>query len=279
MPHHFYANLLESSQLAQQVPADRIIGQNGPSPPQNNTNRAVQGAWSSGRVAPPLGPPQYAFPVRPNFSRQSSHTANSEDSSYLASSEHMLRRKTTSGTLVAGYDGAPLNWSTHPPPLKHVVLPLSNRGVQRIVAENKNGLQTPPDMSYRFDASRIPSHDSGPSSLSYKEHVQGAGFGGLSAAPFAQTDIRHVRRDVPTVLQAPSQSYLGPTASNGPGNYEPYYVHGRFQAYKPAAVRDTAFHPFNSCSGPIFEHLYDEAGHMNDCQWQNSGQKKGFVLS
>lgn len=58
---------------------------------------------------------------------------------------------------------------------------------------------------------------------------------------------------VPTVLQPPYQPCLGPTASNDPGVYGPYFADGRFEAYRPAAVRDIGHHTFNPCSGPFQE--------------------------
>ncbi|RYP04452.1 hypothetical protein DL764_004463 [Monosporascus ibericus] len=43
-------------------------------------------------------------------------------------SEHQLRRKTPNGTIDAGYDGTPAQLASGPPPLKHMILPVSNNG-------------------------------------------------------------------------------------------------------------------------------------------------------
>jgi hypothetical protein len=40
-------------------------------------------------------------------------------------SEHMLRRKTPTGTLAAGYDGRPVEWAGRPHATKHFVMPIS----------------------------------------------------------------------------------------------------------------------------------------------------------
>ncbi|KAI8958521.1 glycosyltransferase family 41 protein [Daldinia sp. FL1419] len=40
--------------------------------------------------------------------------------------EHQLRRKTPNGTIDAGYDGNPAQLASGPPPLKHMILPVSN---------------------------------------------------------------------------------------------------------------------------------------------------------
>ncbi|RYO93605.1 hypothetical protein DL762_001043 [Monosporascus cannonballus] len=43
-------------------------------------------------------------------------------------SEHQLRRKTPNGTIDAGYDGTPAQLASGPPPLKHMILAVSNNG-------------------------------------------------------------------------------------------------------------------------------------------------------
>ena len=40
-------------------------------------------------------------------------------------SEHMLRRKTPTGTLAAGYDGRPVEWAERPHATKHFLMPIS----------------------------------------------------------------------------------------------------------------------------------------------------------
>ena len=69
--------------------------------------------------------------------------------------------------------------------------------------------------------------------------------------------------EVPTVLQPPYQPALGPTASNDAETYGPYYANGRTRAYKPAAVRDTAAHPFNPCPGPNFTASPNDENYFN----------------
>lgn len=43
-----------------------------------------------------------------------------------AVSEHMLRRKTPTGTLAAGYDGRPVEWAGRPHAIKHFLMPTSS---------------------------------------------------------------------------------------------------------------------------------------------------------
>lgn len=205
-----------------------------------------------------LGPPQYAHPVRvnpPAHHRQPSLTSETGDGSHLTNPEHMLRRKTPNGTLAAGYDGAPVHWSTSPPPLKHVVLPFGDR-----FAHNQNGgsgLRAPIQRSYSDNASWNAADTQWEVESAFQTHTQlpmmDLDDQAISSIVYmnGQQFVRN-GPEVPTVLQPPYQPSLGPTASNDAGTYGPYYVHGRPQAYRPAAVRDTALHPFNPCPGPIF---------------------------
>lgn len=179
----------------------------------------------------------------------------------------MLRRKTPNGTLAAGYDGTPVQWSTEPPPSKHVVLPLS------IISAEGN-----PTATDQLDDALSRRESNG--DCSYQQYLEAQSLGSTNTLwdtsgslgtwtraqhmfPGDQTmfDGPAMRQgemlfvnngmQAPTVLQPPYQPCLGPTASNDPGSYGPYYADGRFEAYRPAAVRDTGHHSFNLCSGPF----------------------------
>lgn len=220
-----------------------------------------------------LGPPQYAFAVRLNPHHALPDTGYQsrpgDGSQPRGASEHMLRRKTPNGTLAAGYDGTPVHWSTEPPPTKHVLLPLSSlpREANRRVLEHPYGAlygQNGHDNSNSYQQQPYQPRTSSSTSGSW-DTFGGSGvwtrvpplfLRGQTMANGANVDYDTTKLAfngmlVPTVIQPPYQPCLGPTASNDPGIYGPYYADGRYQAYRPAAVRDTGYHSFNRCSCPI----------------------------
>ena len=70
-------------------------------------------------------PQHYARPVRGAALRpRTTHTHVPYNSSPEVS-EHMLRRKTPNGTLAAGYDGSPVQWTKRPYSIKHFASPAS----------------------------------------------------------------------------------------------------------------------------------------------------------
>lgn len=93
--------------------------------------RGHQPSYSGGRI-----PTHRAFhipmrPSQPSHHQPQSHPRPSafRVPSHLADhSEHHLRRKTPNGTIDAGYDGTPAQLASGPPPLKHMILPMSNNG-------------------------------------------------------------------------------------------------------------------------------------------------------
>lgn len=238
--------------------------------PHPATPRTAQHQASTSRS---LGPPQYAFAVRLNPSQHASLDAGYQPSpgggpQISTTSEHMLRRKTPNGTLAAGYDGTPVQWSTKPPPTKHMVLPLSNLSTEEhpTVIEHQYGAlynQGSNDSSHSYQ--QPPRTQS--SSLTNGFWDTSGGNGAWRRIPSVflsgqgtddgvtmhqgPAQFMYNGMQVPTVLQPPYQPCLGPTASNDTGIYGPYYADGRFEAYRPAAVRDTGYHAFNPCPGPF----------------------------
>jgi hypothetical protein len=220
----------------------------------------------------PLAPPQRAYPVenyagqRPSLVRGSS-AGQGTDGQYDDHSEHMLRRKTPNGTLAAGYDGTPVQWSSKAPALKHVVLPMS------VTATGQNG-----GYSTSGDDPRN-RRRSGGSSWHQQQHVtQMGGYnapdGGLrmNGDPVNWTQLPPISGtshnvwdnirthpaatyypnniiQIPTVLQPPYQPSPGPTASNDGGFYGPYWPDGKFVPYRPAAIREQPHYHSNSASG------------------------------
>lgn len=210
---------------------------------------------ASGPSPPQLEPAQYAHHISVNVParlRRPAHHSDTTDVSHSTNLEHMLRRKTPNGTLAAGYDGASAHLSTNPPPLKHVVLPFADRFAH--TQNGRGGMRASIQRSYSDNVSWKPS----------PKHweVENAGLG-PSQLPLLNLDdssmanngytrgqhFLHNGPNIPTVLQPPYQPSLGPTASHDTESHGPYYMQGRAQAYRPAAVRDTAAHPFNPCPG------------------------------
>ncbi|KAH6720014.1 glycosyltransferase family 41 protein [Leptodontidium sp. MPI-SDFR-AT-0119] len=204
-----------------------------------------------------LAPPYRAYPVENHEVRRSSlvHGASASHGfggQYNDPSEHMLRRKTPNGTLAAGYDGTPVQWSSKAPALKHVVLPVAGDSSACSAAV--------------LDDPRT-RRRSGSSGRSYQQASQTARFNGNEqdlrivsrSIPWPHSHFPvdsshnvwdHIRTQqaatfypnngmqIPTVLQPAYQPSPGPTASDDGGLYGPYWPDGRFVPYRPAAVRD-----------------------------------------
>lgn len=175
---------------------------------------------------------------------------------YHDPSEHMLRRKTPNGTLAAGYDGTPVQWSSKAPALKHVLLPLS---VTSPGSQSSTGSISTPDehtsrqrsasLGWKYRPVSQFRCDGGP-----RMNID-PGNWAYQSAPSNVLDhlsIQHVTTyfpnngiQIPTALQPPYQPFLGPTASNDAGLYGPYWPDGKFVPYRPAAVREHG-HPQNT---------------------------------
>ncbi len=69
---------------------------------------------------PHYGPLRHRPPSTSRQKEQSSAPIRKGDAS-----EHMLRRKTPTGTLAAGYDGRPVEWAGRPHAAKHFLMPMS----------------------------------------------------------------------------------------------------------------------------------------------------------
>ena len=178
----------------------------------------------------PLAPPHRAYPV-------DNHNSQRSGLAYTNDSEHMLRRKTPSGTLAAGYDGTPVQWSSKAPALKHVVLPVPagslNSGSATTTSGSSWDCEQP--MHYRDSDRRL-------------TNITPANWLPLSNGAHPLLDHTSIHQpppyyplnstQIPTVLQPAYQAAPGPTASNEGGLYGPYWPNGNFIPYRPAAFRD-----------------------------------------
>ncbi|TVY48527.1 putative UDP-N-acetylglucosamine--peptide N-acetylglucosaminyltransferase [Lachnellula occidentalis] len=209
--------------------------------------------------------PQRTYALDNHAPRRSGHARgrSSEQgfgSQYNDPSEHMLRRKTPNGTLAAGYDGTPVQWSSKAPALKHVILPLSASSANRGDIYSSTILN-----GHHSRRSSVPSGWSNPQPNQYgrlnggsmEQHMTGEvenwtnyppvpdashnvwdHIGTHQAATYYPSNGTHV----PTVLQPAFQPSPGPTASNDGGLYGPYWPDGKFVPYRPAAYRGQGNH-------------------------------------
>lgn len=166
---------------------------------------------------------------------------------YHDPSEHMLRRKTPNGTLAAGYDGTPVQWSSKAPALKHVLLPMSAGASQtgaiplpddHIQRQRSNSLGWgyQPVTQFRGDGGLRMNSD--PGNWTYPFSNSPNVLDNLSMQQATTTFFPNNGMQIPTVLQPPYQPSPGPTASNDDGLYGPYWPDGKFVPYRPAAFRE-----------------------------------------
>jgi hypothetical protein len=241
--------------LALPLPSPRRLEQSVPLPVRN------QREFTSPAISTP-SPRAYPLdsyvPRRAGLARESS-SEQTFRSPYNDPSEHMLRRKTPNGTLAAGYDGTPVQWSSKAPALKHVVLPLSG-------PQSGRNLAYSPASSEQYLRIRPPAPG-------WSHQTATAQYGGLNVPgeqrvnrdsdsrarysvfpgntqsvwdniriPQNPTYYSDNGTQVPTVLQPAYQASPGPTASNDGGFYGPYWPDGKFVPYRPAAFRGQGGH-------------------------------------
>lgn len=182
-------------------------------------------------------------------------------------SEHMLRRKTPNGTLAAGYDGSPVEWTKRPHVIKHLLLPASNASSQTIypygISETyaeRSSSQTAHFISpaageqrAQNSDSKVPSNvtaqgarssdEEGANSRWISNSVQPAGLDSFLDQSYSHQHHYNLAgsQHVPTVLQPMWPPCLGPTSVHSPGPYGPYWPDGAFEPYRPAPIRDPRF--------------------------------------
>ncbi|KAJ5042751.1 uncharacterized protein L3040_004148 [Drepanopeziza brunnea f. sp. 'multigermtubi'] len=234
-----------------------------PTGPDRYQPTPVPSASPRNLVSSSLGPPNRAYPGHNSNTRRPG-LVRAESSShgfvghYNDPSEHMLRRKTPNGTLAAGYDGTPVQWSSKVPALKHVALAAC------VDSSSQNGTYT---TSILDDPRAKPKSAALNLGLGYQQagqihasrfapHDRDVRIGGNIGTPhqlpsnyphnvWDQIQTHQASKfypkngmQIPTVLQPAYQPSPGPTASNDGGFYGPYWPDGRFVPYRPAAVRD-----------------------------------------
>lgn len=213
-------------------------------------------------------PLQYAHPLRnPSAGRKPLSLLDPQMSRAIRS-EHMLRRKTPNGTLAAGYDGTPVEWTTTPHAHKHILMPVSD--IRMNPLRNSTGFGDRPDeqqdtLSPKVQRTEAPSYQAWQSNVVSPPERYGLGValdGDLGNNQWRQSgphtpsldSVLHQApmpqhlynmggfQQLPTMLQPMWPPCVGPTASNAPGPYGPYWPNGSFEPYRPAALRDQRFH-------------------------------------
>lgn len=97
-----------------------------------------------------------SFPIRISQSAQQAALPTG----YLGSltPEHNLRRKTPGGTVEAGYDGSPIQQFPGPPPLKHMILPISDGSSPYMPTDPSMGSLQRPWIQYNLHSSHNHDH-------------------------------------------------------------------------------------------------------------------------
>lgn len=214
-------------------------------------------------------PEQYAHPLQLPSSL-STKIPNSESYQAISdASEHMLRRKTPNGTLAAGYDGRPVEWTSRPHAMKHYLMPISKSVGEAMYTSVPTGTleeYSPERKDLSFSARaeeqryRVRRNSSGRCQSAYETRDDVGDFAHtpearrpdtLSAtgidSVLHQSSLSHHYNyfaggpQVPTVLQPMWPPCLGLTSLNNSGPYGPYWPDGAFVPYRPAPLRDPRY--------------------------------------
>lgn len=231
-------------------------------------------------------PQQYAYPLQSSISLSRQESCANERTSKPEASEHMLRRKTPNGTLAAGYDGRPVEWTTRPHAVKHFLMPVSRTTGETTyhsrTADWPNGHSPPPNdrnVAARDNGQRRPLGFGDAMGKSCTESTippaerryNFSSATGLDSV-LNQGPVPHQSGNmagdlpVPTVLQPMWPPCVGPTSLNDPGPYGPYWPNGAFVPYRPAPLRDPRY-PDQIREAPIFgaSHVHSMAN--NHGEW------------
>ncbi len=213
-------------------------------------------------------PHQYPRSLRSTLSTSQQSPPRMQYTSTSDTSEHMLRRKTPNGTLAAGYDGSPVEWTKRPHTMKHLLLPASNASSQttypyplteafaehpslpnthfinlgageqqRVQKSNSSVLSNPTVRGAR-------SNDEVEVNSRWRSNnVPSAGLDSVleQSYPHHQHDNLAGGQHVPTILQPMWPPCLGPTSKHSPAPYGPYWADEAFEPYRPAPLRDSRF--------------------------------------
>ena len=212
-------------------------------------------------------PRQHARPIRNAAALPQQLPTQTGHVSLAEYSEHMLRRKTPNGTLAAGYDGSPVEWTKRPHAVKHFLTPSSNESAHtRFIHKPTGNFGDPP--LYHNDQTlesgvgeqlRLqPHHNDAPDGtlqgpIRVADTKSNLGWGSTEIQPAGidsvlnQSTIHQHNynlagsQHVPTILQPMWPPHLGATSIQSPGSCGPYWPDGAFEPYRHASLPDPKF--------------------------------------
>lgn len=207
----------------------------------------------------------------------------------------MLRRKTPNGTLAAGYDGRPVEWTARPHAIKHILMPMSHT-----MGEPKYQPRLPDwagDQSPSVPVQNLASRDQAQRQLlGHVGNLENSGSDGDIAvidrrhnghpaigldSVLNQGSVLHQYGNLagdqptPTVLQPMWPPCMGLTSLNTPGLYGPYWPDGAFIPYRPAPVRDPRY-PNQLRDDPALRSSYLHALYNTQEDWNIPLSQSGF---
>lgn len=270
--------------VRQQPPA-RLYGRNHPPTPpyttvtpsprslhvglRENSNRDSR---QDGKPTIHQPPARYAHPLQRAHSYSVTDSAGGAINNGAKQSEHMLRRKTPNGILNAAYDGTSVEQAERPHAMKHILLPVTQQfasGPSSASADFELPLRPPAQTWSSGYSDRHPPIMSSMQKMS--NELSTANVHPNSTWTLAQPHVPQID-SVLNQLPAQSAQYqfphlghpfgfmappmmpsFGPTASNDPGPYGPYWPNGTFVPYRPAALRDMRFYPQHTTAWAGFQ--------------------------
>ena len=213
-------------------------------------------------------PEHYAYPIQSPSASSAQVPYRDSYEANPAASEHMLRRKTPNGTLAAGYDGRPIEWTSRPHAMKHYLMPMLNtlgesmyQSVPAGRLEEYSPARSDLPYSVRAEEQRDQvrrdslarsqpeyenSEEIGKTTHSHTRRPDSLAATGLDSVLHQGSLSQHYNhfaggQQVPTVLQPMWPPCLGLTSLNNSGPYGPYWPDGAFVPYRPAPLRDPRY--------------------------------------
>ena len=249
-------------------------------------------------------PRQHARPIRNAAALPPQLPLQTGNVSLADHSEHMLRRKTPNGTLAAGYDGSPVEWTKRPHAVKHFLTPSSkDPGNSLYIHKPTDKFSDLP--LYHNDQTlesrvgeqlRLQSHQNDAANGKLQDSMRMAdtklnqGWGSTAIQPLGidsvlnqATTYQHNYnlagvQHVPTVLQPMWPPHLGTTSIHSPGPCGPYWPNGAFERYRHASLQDPRFQDQTAQLWPAVNNYGQWLQAHSDLQWPNPNDRP-FVHS
>lgn len=217
-------------------------------------------------------PPRYAHPLQRAHSYSATDSAREGTYNGAKQSEHMLRRKTPNGILNAAYDGTSVEQAERPHAMKHILLPVTHQfasGPSSVSADFELPLRPPAQtwssgysdrhqslmssmqkMSNDFSNANVYPNSTWMLAQPHVPQIDSV----LNQLPAHSTQYQFPHLGHPFGFMAPPMMpSFGPTASNDPGPFGPYWPNGTFVPYRPAALRDMRFYPQHTTAWAGFQ--------------------------